>query len=168
MSSGWGFAWKVYGASIHAPRCGTVQLARLWLTLLSTKSKEKFLSAVSSDGFGFCSVILYVVFCTTDTVFTRSISGWDLHDTVYSRELLISNSANGYRDLIANVDLSTLRFVPWEKNVPFFLVSFLDPETKAPVSVCPRGLLKRIEGKAEQSGWQCFAGIEFEVCASDA
>lgn len=100
--------------------------------------------------------------------FTKSISGWDLHDTVYSRELLISNSANGYRDLIADIDLSTLRYVPWEKNVPFFLVSFLDPETKAPVSVCPRGLLKKIEAKAEQSGWQCLAGVEFEACISDA
>jgi len=109
-------------------------------------SKEKFLSAVASDGFGFCSVIF----------------GWDLHDTVYSRELLISNSANGFRDLIAKIDLSTLRYVPWENGVPFFLVSFLDPETKAPVSVCPRGLLKTIEGKAEQSGWQCLAGVEFE------
>jgi len=109
-------------------------------------SKEKFLSAVSSDGFGFCSVIF----------------GWDLHDTVYSRELLISNSANGYRDLIAKIDLSTFRMVRWENDVPFFLVSFLDPETKAPVSVCPRGLLKKIEAKAEQSGWQCLAGLEFE------
>jgi glutamine synthetase len=91
-----------------------------------------------------------------------------LHDTVYSRELLISNSANGFRDLVAKIDLSTFRLIPWENNVPFFLVSFLDPETKAPISVCPRGLLKTIEGKAEQSGWQCLAGVEFEVCAPDA
>jgi glutamine synthetase len=81
---------------------------------------------------------------------------------VYSRELLISNSANGYHDLIATIDLSTFRMIPWENNVPFFLVSFLDPETKAPVSVCPRGVLKKFVGKAEQSGWQCIAGIEFE------
>ncbi|KAI0273586.1 hypothetical protein BC834DRAFT_966090 [Gloeopeniophorella convolvens] len=109
-------------------------------------SKEKFLSAASSDGFGFCSVIF----------------GWDLHDAVYSRELLISNMANGYRDLIASIDLSTYRRIPWENNVPFFLVSFLDPDTKEPISVCPRGVLKRITGKAEQLGLQCFAGVEFE------
>ncbi|KAH9001313.1 glutamine synthetase/guanido kinase [Lactarius akahatsu] len=109
-------------------------------------SKEKFLSAASSDGFGFCSVIF----------------GWDLHDAVYSRELLISNSANGYRDLIASIDLSTYRRIPWENNVPFFLVSFLDPETRAPVSVCPRGVLKRVLSKGEQYGWQCLAGVEFE------
>ncbi|KAI9446497.1 glutamine synthetase/guanido kinase [Lactarius indigo] len=109
-------------------------------------SKEKFLSAASSDGFGFCSVIF----------------GWDLHDAVYSRELLISNSANGYRDLIASIDLSTYRRIPWEGNVPFFLVSFLDPETRAPVSVCPRGVLKKVLSNGEQHGWQCLAGVEFE------
>ncbi|KAI0281350.1 hypothetical protein BGY98DRAFT_1088491 [Russula aff. rugulosa BPL654] len=106
-------------------------------------SKDKFLSAVTSDGFGFAA-------------------GWDMHDAVYSRELLISNSANGYRDLIATIDLSTFRRIPWEKNVPLFLVSFLDPETKEPVSVCPRGVLRKLVGKAEQSGWQCISGIEFE------
>ena len=58
--------------------------------------------------------------------------------------------------------------IPWEKDVPFFLVSFLDPEKKTPVSVCPRGLLKKIEEQAERSGWQCLAGVEFEVCAPEA
>lgn len=108
---------------------------------------------------------MYVVFHITEAVLTRSTSGWDLHDTVYSRELLISNSSNGYRDLIASIDLSTLRYIPWENNVPFFLVSFLDPEKREPISVCPRGVLKKIEEKAEQSHWQCLAGVEFEVCA---
>ena len=121
------------------------------------------MSSISSDGFGFCSIILYVVFRIREGAFTSSISGWDLQDANYSRELLISNSANGYRDLIATIDLSTFRRIPWENNVPFFLVSFLDPETKAPVSVCPRGVLKKLVGKADQSGWQCIAGIEFEV-----
>lgn len=125
------------------------------------------MSTVSSDGFGFCSVVLYVISPLCNRAFTGSISGWDLHDTVYSRELLISNSANGYRDLIATIDLSTFRIIPWEDNVPFFLVSFLDPETKAPISVCPRGVLRKVEERAEQSGWQCLAGVEFEVRAPE-
>jgi glutamine synthetase len=102
-------------------------------------------------------------FRVSNGTFTRSISGWDLHDTVYSKELLISNSTNGYRDLLATIDLSTARKIPWEDGVPFFLVSFLDPETKAPVSVCPRGVLKGITEKATQRGWECLAGVEFEV-----
>ncbi|KAJ8472719.1 hypothetical protein ONZ45_g16555 [Pleurotus djamor] len=109
-------------------------------------SKEKFLSAASSDGFGFCSVIF----------------GWDIHDAVYSRELLISNKANGYRDVIASIDLSSYRRIPWENNVPFFLVYFLDPDTKEPLVVDPRGSLKITTEKAAAEGRQCYAGVEYE------
>ncbi|KAG6817787.1 hypothetical protein H0H87_003195 [Tephrocybe sp. NHM501043] len=110
-------------------------------------SKDKFLSAVSSDGFGFCSVIF----------------GWDIHDAVYSRELLISNKQNGYRDIIASIDLSSYRRIPWEDNVPFFLVSFFDPDTKQPLSVDPRGILKIATERAGKMGRECFAGVEYEV-----
>ncbi|KAJ7219434.1 hypothetical protein GGX14DRAFT_436187 [Mycena pura] len=109
-------------------------------------SKDKFLSAASSDGFGFCSVIF----------------GWDIHDSVYSRELLVSNKANGYRDLIACIDLSTYRRIPWEDNVPFFLLSFLDPETKEPLVVDPRGLMRITTDRAAAAGRHCFAGVEYE------
>ncbi|KAJ3891583.1 hypothetical protein GG344DRAFT_76770 [Lentinula edodes] len=109
-------------------------------------SKEKFLSAASSDGFGFCSVIF----------------GWDIHDTVYSRELLISNKANGYRDILASIDLSTYRRITWENNVPFFLVSFLDPDTKEPLVVDPRGILKITSDRAAKSHRSCYAGVEYE------
>ncbi|KZT26380.1 glutamine synthetase/guanido kinase [Neolentinus lepideus HHB14362 ss-1] len=109
-------------------------------------SKEKFLGAASSDGFGFCSVTF----------------GWDMHDQVYSPELLISNRANGYKDLLASIDLSTYRRIPWENNVPFFLVSFLDPDTKEPICVCPRGTIKKAMDKAASLSWECIAGAEFE------
>ena len=90
-------------------------------------------------------------------------SGWDIHDQLYSRELLISNKTNGYRDVIALIDLSTYRRIPWEDNVPFFLVSFLDPETKQPLCACPRNTLKRAIATASRQGWECFAGVEYEV-----
>jgi len=82
---------------------------------------------------------------------------------VYSRELLISNRANGYRDVIAMIDLSTFRRIPWENNVPFFLVSFFDPETKTPLSVDPRGVLKRVVGIGQDLGYECYSGVEYEV-----
>lgn len=91
-------------------------------------------------------------------------SGWDIHDTVYSRELLISNRANGYRDVIASIDLSTYRRLPWENNVPFFLVSFFDPETHEPLCVDPRGVLKKAVDIAQTQGRQCYSGVEYEVC----
>ena len=86
-----------------------------------------------------------------------------MHDTVYSRELLISNKANGYHDLIATIDLSTYRRIPWEDNVPFFLVSFLDPESREPLVVDPRSILKIATDRASKSGYDCYAGCEYEV-----
>ncbi|KAF3765187.1 glutamine synthetase/guanido kinase [Cryphonectria parasitica EP155] len=108
-------------------------------------SKKKFLS-VAKAGFGFCSVIF----------------GWDMHDQTYFRELGISNKENGYRDLIAIPDLATFRRIPWEDNMPFFLVSFYDPDTNEPLSACPRQLLKRQVDKLEANGWGAMAGAEYE------
>ncbi|CAJ0837975.1 13906_t:CDS:2 [Entrophospora sp. SA101] len=89
-------------------------------------TKNKFLSTLD-DGFGFCSVIF----------------GWDMHDRAYSEELSISNSNNGYGDILAKVDLSTFRRIPWENNIAFFLLSYYDPVTKKPLYVCPRSLLNK-------------------------
>ncbi|KAH7316846.1 hypothetical protein B0I35DRAFT_451682 [Stachybotrys elegans] len=108
-------------------------------------SKNKFLS-VAKDGFGFCSVIF----------------GWDMHDMTYPRELTVSNAANGYHDLIAVPDLSTYRRIPWEHNIPFFLVSFLDPNTREPVCACPRGLLKTQLDRLREKGYGAMAGAEYE------
>lgn len=47
--------------------------------------------------------------------------------------------------------------------MPFFLVSFLDPETKEPICADPRGVLKKVIDRAEDQGWQCYAGCEYEV-----
>jgi glutamine synthetase len=83
---------------------------------------------------------------------------------VYSRELLISNRANGYHDLIATIDLSTYRRLSWEDNVPFFLVSFFDPDTHQPICVDPRGVLKKAMDIAKTQGRECVSGVEYEVC----
>ncbi|EXF72923.1 glutamine synthetase [Colletotrichum fioriniae PJ7] len=108
-------------------------------------SKNKFLS-VAKSGFGFCSVIF----------------GWDMHDMTYIKELKISNAENGYHDLIAIPDLSSFRRIPWEDNVPFFLVSFFDPDTQEPICACPRGLLKNALAKLEAKGYGAMAGAEYE------
>ncbi|CAD6574075.1 MAG: hypothetical protein TREMPRED_001001 [Tremellales sp. Tagirdzhanova-0007] len=109
-------------------------------------SKSKFLSAVKHDGFGFCSIVF----------------GWDLHDQTYTRELLVANTGNGYRDLIAIIDLRTYRRLSWEKNIPFFLCSFIVPETGEPLEVDPRNALERVVARASQKGWRCMSGAEYE------
>lgn len=104
-------------------------------------SKSKFLSIVEA-GFGFCSVIF----------------GWDMHDQTYIRELGVSNAENGYRDLLAIPDLSSFRRIPWENDVPFFLVSFFDPDNSRPICACPRGLLSTALEKLEKKGLGAMAG----------
>lgn len=104
-------------------------------------SKKKFLS-IAKDGFGFCSVIF----------------GWDMHDQTYFRELGISNAGNGYRDLVAIPDLASFRRVPWENDIPFFLVSFHDPDTMEPICACPRGLLRTQLDKIKSEGYGAMAG----------
>lgn len=104
-------------------------------------SKKKFLS-IAESGFGFCSVIF----------------GWDMHDQTYFKELKISNAENGYRDIIAVPDLDSFRRIPWEDNVPFFLISFMDPDTGGPLSACPRSLLKTASEKLERQGLGAMAG----------
>jgi glutamine synthetase len=107
--------------------------------------KKKFLS-VAKDGFGFCSVIF----------------GWDMHDQTYFKELKISNKENGYHDIIAIPDLQSFRRIPWENNVPFFLLHFMDPDTGGSLSACPRSLLKRTIGKIQDKGFKAMAGCEYE------
>jgi glutamine synthetase len=104
-------------------------------------AKSKFLK-IASEGFGFCSVIF----------------GWDMHDKTYFRELLISNAENGYRDMIAIPDLSSFRRIPWEDNVPFFLIEFRDPDTGGRISADPRGLLRTVVDKVEKAGYGAMAG----------
>lgn len=86
-----------------------------------------------------------------------------MHDAVYTRELAISNRENGYRDVLAQVDLSTYRRIPWENNAPFFLVSFLDPVSLKPLCVDPRGVLRLTCERALEMGLKCIAGVEYEV-----
>ncbi|KAH9446958.1 hypothetical protein Pst134EA_028944 [Puccinia striiformis f. sp. tritici] len=114
-------------------------------------SKDKFLSAIKSDGLGWCSVIF----------------GWDIHDRTYLPELKISNRSNGYKDILARVDLDSFRLIPWESSgsrTPFFLIDFFDPSssTTTPICACPRGLLKGILKRLAdyKDGFKAVAGIE--------
>jgi glutamine synthetase len=93
------------------------------------------------------------------------LSGWDIHDTPYFKELSISNRANGYQDIVAKIDLSTYRRLPWENNVPFFLISFSHPEDGKPLIACARSILNEVVGRFEEGEQklECLAGAEFEV-----
>ena len=106
-------------------------------------NKEKFLSATRS-GFGFCNVVF----------------GWDSADVCYDN-CAYTGWHTGYPDAETHLDLSTMRKIPWENNIPFFLGDFVDSAGKA-LLACPRQILKKIETDLQAEGYDSKIGVEFE------
>lgn len=107
-------------------------------------AKKKFCS-VAAQGFGFCGVLF----------------NWDMHDVSYPADLDLPDKDPSNRDLVARVDLASFRRIPWEDNVPFFLVSFNDVEGHD-WSICPRTLLRKASDAVQQHGITAKAGAEYE------
>ena len=105
--------------------------------------KDKFLSAAKS-GFGFCNVVF----------------GWDSADVCYDN-VSYAGWHTGYPDAEVRLDLSTFRQIPWEDDIPFFLGEFVDANEK-PLAVCPRQLLKKVCGRAQEMGFAPKFGVEYE------
>lgn len=90
-------------------------------------------------------------------------SGWDINDLVYTEDVPICSKETGYSDLSARVDLSTFRRLPWENNMPFFLIMSHDPKDGTRLEFCPRSLIKSITDRVQsQHNWHCLGGVEFE------
>ncbi len=98
---------------------------------------DKFKS-IAAKGFGFCDVVF----------------GWDAGDQAYDNGAF-TGWHTGYPDAVAVVDGDTMRRVPWEDGLPFFLA-----DVQAPV--CPRGLLKKVIGEAASDGYTAYFSQEFE------
>lgn len=106
-------------------------------------SKQKFMSVIEGN-LGFCDVVF----------------GWDMADVCYDN-VNITGWHSGYPDAKARLDLSTFRRIPYENNIPFFLGEFINDDNSA-AYYCPRQLLKRVIGDAQNSGFQAFFSQEFE------
>ncbi len=106
-------------------------------------SQDKFLT-ILEGGMGFCAVVF----------------GWDMEDKSYDN-VDVTGWHTGYPDFDARVDHGTLRNIPWENGLPFFLADFSDAEGKG-LEVCPRSLLKRIRKKAKDQGLLPRFAQEFE------
>jgi glutamine synthetase len=105
--------------------------------------KHKFFSA-AEGGFGFCDVVF----------------GWDSQDQCYDNTQ-VTGWQHGFPDALARIDLDTMRNVPWDGGVPFFLAEFINPDG-SPYPVCPRQTLKRVLARAAKLGLQPMTGLEFE------
>ncbi|HEY4287160.1 MAG TPA: glutamine synthetase family protein [Puia sp.] len=101
-------------------------------------SFEKF-RAIAEKGFGFCDVVF----------------GWDAEDQAYDNGAF-TGWHTGYPDVMAVVDPGTMRRVPWEGGLPFFLADL------AGGPVCPRSLLKKMIGQATELGYSAYFSQEFE------
>ncbi|KAE8390447.1 hypothetical protein BDV23DRAFT_193829 [Aspergillus alliaceus] len=106
-------------------------------------AKEKFLG-IAQKGFGFSSAVF----------------GWDMQDVLYTTDANIAPKDSGYVDFIAIPDLSSFRRIPWEDNIPFFLVRFI--QNGQTVSADGRNMLKSICDKLAAENCQAMAGVELE------
>lgn len=113
---------------------------------------DKFKS-IAAKGFGFCDVVF----------------GWDAGDQAYDNGAF-TGWHTGYPDAMAVVDVDTMRRVPWEDGLPFFLADFRAGSQEA-LPVCPRGLLKKVVRQAKDEGYTPYFSQEFEwfnfIAASD-
>jgi glutamine synthetase len=103
-------------------------------------ARDKFESALES-GFGFCDVIL----------------GWDSNDQLYDNST-VTGWHTAYPDAMARILPDTMRLVPFENDLPFFLAELVGYAE----AVCPRGVLRRVLSKADQMGFSVSAAAEFE------
>jgi glutamine synthetase len=68
----------------------------------------------------------------------------------------------GYGDFRMVPDMSTLRWCPWLEKTVMVICDIADEETREPVEVAPRQILKRQIERAAQAGYQIKAGSELE------
>ncbi|MFC4871891.1 glutamine synthetase family protein [Negadavirga shengliensis] len=106
-------------------------------------SAEKFIS-ILEGGMGFCAVVF----------------GWDMEDKSYDN-IQVTGWHTGYPDFEARVDPNTMRKVPWDDDLPFFLADFSEDKGQG-AEVCPRSLLKKIKAQAETEGFKAQFSQEFE------
>jgi glutamine synthetase len=106
-------------------------------------SVDKFLGA-AEGGLGFCDVVF----------------GWDIADVLYDNAR-VTGWHTGYPDAHATVDLTTLRFIPWEPGTAAFLLDFVNPDG-SPYAASPRQLLHQVIDRAESMGYQPKFSAEFE------
>ena len=103
-------------------------------------ARDKFESALEK-GFGFCDVVL----------------GWDSNDQLYDNTRL-TGWHTAYPDAPVRVLPDTMRLIPFEDDLPFFLAEFEGYAEPA----CPRGTLRRVLKRAEEMGFAVSAAAEFE------
>ncbi|RYZ99305.1 MAG: glutamine synthetase [Sphingobacteriaceae bacterium] len=108
-----------------------------------TISTQKFVDGLK-DGYGFCDVVF----------------GWDINDAAYDN-VKLTGWHSGYPDKDCRIDVATLRNIPWQDNLTFFLADF-SSEDGSTLEACPRSLLKRVVKQCTDMGYHAEFAQEFE------
>ncbi|HET8979800.1 MAG TPA: glutamine synthetase family protein [Solirubrobacteraceae bacterium] len=89
--------------------------------------------------------------------------------TVDLRHNVVAGFEEGFPDILARPDLSTLVRLPWAPDVVACLVDLEDPVTHQASPLDSRGALKRILGEYEAIGLAPVVGpeLEFYLCEAD-
>jgi glutamine synthetase len=107
-------------------------------------SFDKFASVAESSA-GFCDCIF----------------GWDVNDQLYDNAKF-SGWHKGFPDAEYRLDLGTMRTLPDEEDVPFFLAELVPPAGARFHPVCPRNLLRRVIAQLADAGFLATLGYEYE------
>jgi glutamine synthetase len=90
--------------------------------------------------------------------------------TVDLRHNVVAGFEEGFPDVLARPDLSTLVRLPWQPDVAACIADLEDPITHEPYPVDPRGTLKRLLREYDALGVSPVVGpeLEFYLCEPDA
>lgn len=106
-------------------------------------SVDKFL-AIADRGLGFNDVVFH----------------WDVADALYDNARPTAD-AGAHPDVLAKVDLGTMRVTPWEPDTATFLLDFCARDGSAHPA-CPRSLLKSVIARAKTRGLTAKFGAKLE------
>src|SRR6266446_4840910 len=93
--------------------------------------------------------------------FCDCIFGWDSSDQLYDNAQF-SGWHKGFPDVAYQLDLATMRWLPHEKDTPFFLAELVPPEGSRFHPICPRNVLKRVLAAAAERGLEPRLSFEYE------
>lgn len=69
---------------------------------------------------------------------------------------------NGYPDILAIPDVSTLRIVPWHDDTALVIADWHRAHHQGPIPLDPRAVLHRVISRAREMGFEPFSALELE------
>lgn len=97
-----------------------------------------------------------------DVFWVMHVDESDLVQRPEGHEGYFPTERNGYPDIVAIPDASTLRVVPWHEKTALVLADWHLPHHGGPVPIAPREILRRVIARAGDMGFVPFSALELE------